>query len=81
VSGRVQGVFYRASTQQEAERLNLRGVATNLPDGTVEVIACGDEESLSNLEAWLWDGSRWSEVADVVCEEIEKDIGNSFLVR
>ena len=42
VSGRVQGVFFRASTQREAQKLGLTGHAHNLPDGTVEVLACGE---------------------------------------
>ena len=42
VSGRVQGVFYRASAQQRAQELGVRGYARNLPDGRVEVLACGE---------------------------------------
>ena len=53
VSGRVQGVFFRASTRQEALRLGLTGHARNLPDGNVEVVACGDDAALAQLERWL----------------------------
>jgi len=53
VSGRVQGVFFRASTREEAQRLGLTGHARNLPDGTVEVVACGDDAALEQLERWL----------------------------
>ncbi|HSJ41006.1 MAG TPA: acylphosphatase, partial [Xanthobacteraceae bacterium] len=52
VSGRVQGVFFRASTRDEALRLGLTGHARNLPDGTVEVVACGDDTALVQLERW-----------------------------
>jgi len=41
ISGRVQGVFFRASTRREAERLGVRGWAINLPDGRMEVLAVG----------------------------------------
>jgi len=41
VAGRVQGVFYRASTRARAEALGVTGHARNLPDGRVEVLACG----------------------------------------
>ena len=56
VSGRVQGVWFRASTREQAERLGLSGHAVNLPDGSVEVIACGDTSALDELAAWLRHG-------------------------
>lgn len=62
VSGRVQGVGYRAFTRREAARLGLPVRATNLPDGTVEVIACGDERTLAALSQRLREGPAWSEV-------------------
>ena len=56
VSGRVQGVFFRASTRTEATRLGLDGYAKNLPDGSVEVLACGDAAALDELQRWLHRG-------------------------
>ena len=56
VSGRVQGVFYRASTRGQAQQLGLTGHARNLPDGRVEVVAHGSPEALDALERWLWQG-------------------------
>lgn len=56
VGGRVQGVFFRASTQQQAGMLGLRGVARNLDDGRVEVIAQGDDAAVEALERWLQHG-------------------------
>ncbi len=56
VSGRVQGVFYRASTREQALALGLSGHALNLPDGRVEVVAVGPDEALDALERWLWQG-------------------------
>jgi acylphosphatase len=56
VSGLVQGVFFRASTRAEAQRLGVAGSARNLPDGCVEVIAQGNEASLEALEKWLRKG-------------------------
>ncbi|WP_159017161.1 acylphosphatase [Cognatiluteimonas profundi] len=53
VVGKVQGVCFRASTQQQARRLHLNGHARNLPDGCVEVLACGSEDALDQLEHWL----------------------------
>ena len=53
VAGKVQGVFFRASTREQASRLGLRGHAINLADGRVEVVAAGDDAALDALEAWL----------------------------
>ena len=78
VSGRVQGVYYRGSTQQQARRLGLSGSARNLPDGTVEVIAAGSAQQLDALELWLWRGPEWSEVTAVAGEEIELDVAPGF---
>lgn len=71
VTGRVQGVFYRETTRQEAEKLLLSGYAKNLPDGRVEVIMCGSETNVEKLCEWLWSGSDYSSVSNVYCEEIE----------
>jgi acylphosphatase len=65
VSGRVQGVFFRASARDEALRLGLTGHAKNLPDGTVEVVACGDAAALAQLERWLSLGPPLAQVSRV----------------
>lgn len=70
VSGRVQGVFFRASTQEQAQKLGITGYAKNLPDGRVEVLAYGEAEALEKLTAWLHLGSPLSQVSDVQCENI-----------
>lgn len=69
VVGRVQGVFYRASTQEQARQLDVSGWARNMPDGSVEVLACGEQRSVEALSRWLWDGPRMAEVDDVRCQE------------
>lgn len=56
VRGRVQGVFFRASTQREAKRLGLTGWVRNRPDGSVEILAEGEEDSLKELIAWAQKG-------------------------
>lgn len=81
VSGRVQGVYYRGSTQRQARQLGLDGSARNLDDGTVEVVACGPEQQLDQLERWLWSGSEWSEVDGVVGEAVELDLNPGFSTR
>ena len=53
VSGRVQGVFFSATTREQALALNLAGYARNLGDGRVEVLAAGDDAALAALARWL----------------------------
>lgn len=62
VSGRVQGVCFRASTQEQARRLGLCGYVRNLDDGRVEVVAAGANEALETLARWLWQGPPLSRV-------------------
>lgn len=71
VSGRVQGVWFRGSTRREALALGLTGQAVNLPDGSVEVLACGDDHALAQLKSWLWQGPPAARVDDVTCERFE----------
>ncbi|MGX5730713.1 acylphosphatase [Pseudoxanthomonas beigongshangi] len=56
IEGRVQGVFFRASTREQARRLGLAGVARNLADGRVEVIAAGEPDAIETLAGWLHHG-------------------------
>ena len=65
ISGRVQGVFFRASTAREAGRLGLVGYARNLPDGRVEVLAAGPAAAVDELQAWLRHGPPAAEVRSV----------------
>jgi acylphosphatase len=74
VAGRVQGVFYRASTRQRARELGVSGHARNLPDGRVEVLACGDVEAVQQLCDWLWQGSPASHVTTVDIEVLEPGV-------
>jgi acylphosphatase len=81
----VQGVFFRHSTRMEAERLNLAGVARNLSDGRVEVIARGDSEALDQLRAWLAHGPSQARVDAVeeapVDETLQIPESGRFVVR
>ena len=69
VSGRVQGVFYRATCQRRARELGVHGHAVNLPDGRVEVLACGEPSAVETFIAWLWEGSAASRVVAVEVSE------------
>lgn len=70
MSGRVQGVFYRASTRQRAQELGCRGYAHNLPDGRVEVLAVGRSVAVHALVEWLRRGPPAAHVTDVKCAEV-----------
>ena len=65
VTGRVQGVFFRAGTRDVAIPLKLRGHAINLPDGSVEVCACGDADAVAELSNWLQRGPSHAVVQSV----------------
>ena len=82
ISGRVQGVFYRQSALQEAQRLNLCGWVMNLPDGGVELEAEGSEESVRELVAWARRGPPAAQV-DEVRERLLAPTGadRTFVVR
>lgn len=69
VEGRVQGVFYRASTRNRARELGVTGVARNLADGAVEVVICGERAAVEALRDWLWEGPGAAQVEQVDCDE------------
>jgi len=71
IYGRVQGVFFRASTARRAVELKLTGYAKNLPDGRVEVLACGEPAAVDALCDWLWEGPPTARVSEVVIREVE----------
>jgi len=81
VGGKVQGVFFRASTREQALRLGLRGHARNLAGGDVEVIAAGDAEALDRLEAWLRTGPPSARVARVERDAFDGVVVDGFEVR
>jgi acylphosphatase len=65
ITGRVQGVFFRASTQEEAKRHGLTGWAKNLYDGRVEAVFEGEEEKVTSLIAWCQNGPPHAVVQDL----------------
>jgi acylphosphatase len=81
VAGRVQGVFYRSSTEAKARELTLTGWVRNLADGRVELVACGPSEKLAALEKWLWIGPAHAQVTDVIVRPIDVQRFGDFSVR
>ena len=78
VAGRVQGVFFRASTREQAQRLGLTGYARNLPDGRVQVLACGAPDAVARLREWLRSGPPAAQVTGVACEPAPEQVLSGF---
>lgn len=70
VSGRVQGVFFRRYTCDKARALGVTGWVKNTEDGRVEVLACGERDSVLQLQTWLGQGPPNAEVAQVESTEL-----------
>jgi len=68
ISGRVQGVFYRASTKNMAEQLGLKGWVRNTSDGLVEALFEGEETAVKDMISWCHKGPRSAEVSDVTVD-------------
>ncbi|WP_145004925.1 acylphosphatase [Pseudomonas oryzihabitans] len=81
IGGRVQGVYYRESTRQAAQRLGITGWVRNLADGRVECHLEGSVEALAELETWLWQGPAAAQVTAVALEEVALQGFTDFQVR
>jgi len=82
VSGRVQGVFYRAETKNNASRLNLTGWVRNLPDGRVEAVIEGKEDNVNALINWCSKGPGFASVTETeVREELFTGAFEGFGIR
>ncbi|GGD51986.1 acylphosphatase [Lacimicrobium alkaliphilum] len=80
VTGKVQGVFFRRTTQQQAQELGVTGYAKNLSDGSVEVLACGEPEKLEKLKEFLHQGPPASEVSNTDVTVVESEVPDTFRV-
>ena len=81
VSGKVQGVWFRAATCECAQTLGLRGHAHNRADGTVEVLAAGDAAALDSLAQWLRVGPPLARVDSVSRNPASAaEVGDGFAI-
>lgn len=71
VTGKVQGVWYRRTTQEQALQHGITGYAKNMPDGRVEVLLCGQPDAVKLLSEWLWQGSEGAQVTHVELEVLD----------
>lgn len=82
ISGRVQGVYFRAHTRDAAEKLGLRGWVRNLPGGRVEAWFQGPKETVEKAIAWCHEGSPYSRVDQVAVDWQEPQaLANGFDIR
>lgn len=80
VSGKVQGVYFRASSQQQAIENGLSGYARNLADGEVEVLMCGEEENVNKMIEWLNHGPPQAAVDNVQTQKVDWQDHNHFSI-
>lgn len=76
ISGKVQGVFFRANTQKIAVKLNIAGWVRNLPNGDVEVVAFGEAGNIQEFISWLKHGPELAVVDNI--KIIDIDFNNEF---
>ncbi|MEA3249912.1 MAG: acylphosphatase [Patescibacteria group bacterium] len=81
VRGRVQGVFFRWSAKEQAERLGLSGFISNEPDGTVRIEVQGENGALAGFMDWCKTGPRMADVDKLESDSIEPVAEKGFSVR
>lgn len=82
IKGRVQGVFYRASTKDEADRLGIKGYVKNLPDGAVEAFFESSESRVTKMVEWCHRGPAASQVEHVIVEKAKTaEHFDTFIIR
>ena len=80
VTGKVQGVWYRATTQKEAQKLGVKGWVRNLPDGRVETLLCGNSKEVNVLREWLLQGPEFAQVEHVDSKQVPWQDHDTFQV-
>ena len=81
ISGRVQGVWFRASTKEQAESHGVMGWVRNCDNGSVEAVVCGEESQVHAMEQWLHQGPRAAKVISIAIEEHPLENFSDFSIR
>ncbi len=82
ISGRVQGVFYRAETKKTADKLGIKGYVKNLPNGSVEAVFEGDNILVNKMLEWCNRGPSAAKVENILSEKVEELSGfEEFLIK
>jgi len=77
ICGQVQGVSFRYHTQNQAQKLGIRGWVRNLSDGSVEACICGEQEQVKAMQQWLKQGPTYATVTDIHFQASELSGGQS----
>ena len=80
ISGKVQGVFYRAEAKEQAKTLGIKGWVKNTADDKVEAVVSGSEENLNQFIEWCRKGPRRAQVTDVSITQTEEQNFDDFEV-
>ncbi|MCS5710977.1 acylphosphatase [Candidatus Berkiella aquae] len=81
ISGRVQGVYFRQGTLEQAEKCGVKGWVRNLNNGDVECVICGDNEALEQLMTWLHQGPPSAHVVKMESSDIPWEEHTGFSIR
>ena len=81
ITGSVQGVFFRATTKAEADRLGITGWVRNTADGNVEIHAEGSPEALEQFQSWCRKGPPAAQVDHVEAKDVPEEGFTSFVVQ
>lgn len=82
VKGKVQGVFFRETSKEIADRLNIRGTVENLKNGDVEIIAQGKEKALKDFLQWCEKGPEKADVSNVSSSKIpDSNFLKNFIIK
>jgi acylphosphatase len=80
ITGTVQGVFFRQSAKEAADRLGIKGRVKNCEDDSVEIVATGEKEQLEKLASWCWEGPPRAHVENVTTQELTLQQFNNFSI-
>jgi acylphosphatase len=81
VKGKVQGVFYRASTVEQAVKIGVGGYVKNLPSGEVYIEVFGTKRQINKLISWCKEGSEWARVNDLIVGDLPYRPDQKFEIR
>lgn len=80
VEGKVQGVYYRATTKEMADKMGIKGWVRNSEEGNVEIVASGSEDELEKFIAWCRIGPRRAEVMNLLITSIQNQLFEDFKI-